>query len=184
MMNKKRHKRIGFFLTLAIPLIILLGMTVKPLWTLNFGEDISLLTIPVDPRDLLYGDYVSLRYEIEEVPKSIMATSLLKKVEKEDSYRQKRVYGKLAQQGDIYVLDELTDIKPASGIYLTGKIDGYSYKNTDGFDVHSVNFGLERYFVPENTGKALEDLSRKGQLVAHLKVKNGYALLRGIEEHD
>ncbi|EGQ26191.1 hypothetical protein HMPREF9372_1864, partial [Sporosarcina newyorkensis 2681] len=38
------------------PLVVLLSMTWKPLWTLNVGTPILLETVPVDPRDILYGD--------------------------------------------------------------------------------------------------------------------------------
>jgi len=180
-MNGIKNKRFGFIVALAIPLLLLIGLTVKPLWALTYGEDISLLTVPVDPRDLLYGDYVTLRYEIEEVAKSEIPTSILREIEKRPNSNQLTVYGKLVKQGDFYVLDSLTDKKPKGSIYLTGKLNRYDYQNNTGISVHSINFGLDRYYVPENTGKELEDLSAKGQLVAHLKVKNGYGILRDIQ---
>ena len=136
--------------------------------------------MPVDPRDLLYGDYVTLRYEIEEVPKNEVSPAILKKIDKLANSNGLTVYGKLVQQGDIYVLDSLSDKKPRGSVYLTGKLSSYDYQDVDGVYVYSVDFGLERYFVPENTGKELEDLSTKGQLVAHLKVKNGYGILKKI----
>lgn len=180
-MNRMKNKRFGFIIALAIPLLLLIGLTFKPLWALTYGEDISLLTVPVDPRDLLYGDYVTLRYEIEEIEKSEIPISILKKIEKQPNSNRLIVYGKLVKKGDIYVLDSLTDMKPKGSIYLTGKLNGYDYQNTTGINVHSINFGLDRFYVPENTGKELEDLSAKGQLVAHLKVKNGYAILKDIQ---
>lgn len=180
-MNRMKNKRFGFIVALAIPLLLLIGLTVKPLWTLTYGEDIRLLTVPVDPRDLLYGDYVTLRYEIEEIKKSKIPVSILKKIEKQPNSNQLTVYGKLVKQGNIYVLDSLTDKKPKSSIYLTGKLNRYNYQNNEGINVHSINFGLDRFYVPENTGKELEDLSAKGQLVAHMKVKNGYGILKDIQ---
>ena len=53
-------------------------------------------------------------------------------------------------------------------------------RDVDGVYVYSVDFGLERYFVPENTGKELEDLSSERTIDAHLKVKNGYGILQKI----
>ena len=129
-MNRMKNKRFGFIVALAIPLILLISLTFKPLWALTYGEDISLLTVPVDPRDLLYVDYVTLRYEIEEVAKSEIPTSILKKFEKQKNPNQLTVYGKLVKKGDIYVLDSLTDKKPKGSIYLTGKLNGYDYQNT------------------------------------------------------
>ncbi|WP_255452267.1 GDYXXLXY domain-containing protein [Sporosarcina sp. ANT_H38] len=179
-MKMMKNKHIGFIVALSIPLLILIGLTVKPLWALTYGDDITLVTVPVDPRDLLYGDYVTLRYEIEEVPKNEISTAILKKIDKRSNYNELTVYGTLVQQGDVYVLDNLSDEKPTGSIYLTGKLNGYDYQNVDGVKVHSINFGLDRYYVPENTGKELEDLSARGQLVAHLKVKNGYGILKEI----
>ena len=57
----------------------------------------------------------------------------------------------------------------------------YDYPNIEGITVHNVDFGLDPYYVPENTGEGLEDLSAKGQLVAHLKVNNGYGILKDIQ---
>ena len=102
-------------------------------------------------------------------------------MEKRSTFIQAKVYGTLVKQGDVYVLDSLSDKKPTGTIYLTGKLNGYDYQNVDGINVHSVNFGLDRFYVPENSGKELEDLSRKGQLIAHLKVKNGYGILKEIK---
>lgn len=179
-MNMMKNKRIGFIIVLTVPLLLLIGLTVKPLWTLTYGDDVALLTVPVDPTDLLYGDYVTLRYEIEEVSKTEIPAAILKKIDKLANSNGLTVYGKLVQQGDIYVLDSLSDKKPSGSVYLTGKLSGYDYQSVDGIYVHSVDFGLERYFVPENTGKELEDLSAKGQLIAHLKVKNGFGILKEI----
>lgn len=179
-MNRMKNKRIGFIIALTVPLLLLIGLTVKPLWTLTYGDDVALLTVPVDPRDLLYGDYVTLRYEIEEVPKNLISAAILKKIDEQSNSNELTVYGTLVQQGDVYVLDNISNEKPRGNVYLTGKLKGYDYQNNDGVTVYSVDFGLERYFVPENTGKELEDLSAKGQLVAHLKVKNGYGILKEI----
>jgi len=175
-----KNKRIGFIVTLTFPLLLLIGLTVKPLWTLTFGDDVALLTVPVDPRDLLYGDYVTLRYAIEEVPKNEISDAILKKIDEQSNFNELTVYGRLIQQGDVYVLDNLSDKKPTGSVYLTGKLSIYDYQNVDDVNVHSVNFGLDRYFVVKNTGKELEDLSAKGKLVAHLKVQNGYGILKEI----
>lgn len=181
-MKNVNRKRIGFLLTLAIPLLILLGMTVKPLLTLTSGEDISLLTVPVDPRDLFYGDYVTLAYEIEEVPAEKISIPLLKELERSSFLGKVTVYGTLVPDGDVYVLEELSATKPKGDLYLTGKMNHYAYNNRDGELIYEVDFGLERFFVPENTGMELEDLSREGKLVARVKLKNGHALLQDIEK--
>jgi uncharacterized membrane-anchored protein len=179
-MNRMKNNRIGFIIALIVPLLLLIGLTVKPLWTLTYGDDVALLTVPIAPSDLLYGDYVTLRYEIEEVPKNEISTAILKKIDNRSNSNELTVYGILIEQGDVYVLSSLSDKKPTDSVYLTGKLSVYDYQNADGINVHSINFGLDRYYIPENTGKELKDLSAKGQLMAHIKVKNGYGILKEI----
>jgi len=41
-------------------------------------------------------------------------------------------------------------------------------------------YHMDKYFVPENTGLQLEELARKGDLLAKVNVFNGYALLVDI----
>ena len=43
-----------------------------------------------------------------------------------------------------------------------------------------VGYTLDKYYVPENTGMALEEASRKGEMVAKVKVYNGYSLLKEV----
>jgi uncharacterized membrane-anchored protein len=40
---------------------------------------------------------------------------------------------------------------------------------------------LDKYFVPEGTGKSLEEFSHKGNLLAKIKVYKGYGQLIKIE---
>ena len=46
----------------------MIGMVVRQETVLASGRTILLETVPVDPRDLLRGDYVLLRYKISDVP--------------------------------------------------------------------------------------------------------------------
>ena len=54
-----------FWIVLLIPVVSLVSMTVQPLLAFMSGEQVTLKTIPVDPKDLFYGDYVRLKLEIE-----------------------------------------------------------------------------------------------------------------------
>ncbi|KXG43733.1 hypothetical protein U473_06680 [Tepidibacillus decaturensis] len=96
-----------------------------------FGEEITLETKPVDPRDLFRGDYVSLRFTINDVPLELFPNEL-KSQESFYRFKDKDFYAVLKKEGDYYI------------VY--------------------VDYQIDRYFIPENTGKELEDLSRKGEL--------------------
>ena len=49
----------------VLVLLGLLGYARYPVW---FGKEVVLRTVPVDPRDLLRGNYARLRYDISEAP--------------------------------------------------------------------------------------------------------------------
>ncbi len=171
--NKRKH-----IIASLIPVIILLSMCIKPVATLLLGQEILLKTVPYDPRDLLRGDHVILNYQISDIPVS-MLPSEFKEVEKY-SLRAKDVYVVLKKTGDYYDLNSVKLKKPEAGHYLKGKIQ-YFGNNETGQEVAHIDYSLDKFFVPENTGMELEEKSRKGELTARVKVLNGYAYLINVE---
>ncbi len=168
-----------------IPMIILIAMTILPLYTVYFGKEILLETMPYDPRDIFRGDYVTLSYKIDEVPIDKFPEVLYEEGAQE-RYINKNIYAVLKKEGDFYTVDYMTFEKPKDRIYLTSKLT-YLYpfidRDIEGKPTSRImhmNYNLDKYFVPENTGKELEEMSRKGELVARVKVYKGYAILTEI----
>lgn len=178
-----------------LPLVILLSMTIKPLITYYHGEEILIKTKPYDPRDVFRGDHVSLNYEIAEVsidkvPKEFKDINISNKL------INKKLYTILKKNGNYYMVDYISFEKPKNKLYLAGK---YEYpifdenlkesekekylkeaEKTPPVKGISVSYNLDKYFVSENTGHKLEDLSRKGSLTAKVKVWKGYSYLIDI----
>ncbi|WP_153731717.1 GDYXXLXY domain-containing protein [Sporosarcina obsidiansis] len=175
-----KNKRNLFFIAIIIPMLLLLSMLWKPLWTLNVGTPILLETIPVDPRDLLYGDYVSLRFAVEEVKEQNIDPDLLHELS-DDTYGELAVYAVLQQEdGGKYGLKTVTANKPEDEVFLTGQMNRYAETLPGQETIYYADFLPDRFYVPENTGKRLEELSREGQLVAKLMIHDGYAILQDI----
>ena len=59
-MNAKKF----FYLVVVFWLLIFSAFIAYKEYTLQTGKEVLLKTVPVDPRDLFRGDYVTLRYEI------------------------------------------------------------------------------------------------------------------------
>lgn len=162
-------KRKTFLLAVAIPLFILLVMTIKPQATVLFGKEIVLETKAYDPTDLFRGDYVAINFTISDVPKSKVTLSL-------DKVYNKNLYVSLKQEGKYYVVDQVSETKPKQGVYLKGKFQD-SFNETNSF---RVDYSLDKYFVEQGSGKDLEQESFKGGLVGTVKVLSGYGVLTGI----
>ncbi|MCL5290192.1 MAG: GDYXXLXY domain-containing protein [Bacillota bacterium] len=166
-----------YILASLIPVIILLGMCVKPVTTLLFGQEVLLKTAPFDPRDLFRGDHVILNYQISNIPVAMLPFEI---EEEKYSFRTKDVYVVLKKTGDYYDLDAVKLSKPDAGPYLKGKIKYFSTNET-GQEVAHIDYSLDKFFVPEKTGSELEEKSRQGDLTARVKIFNGYAYLISIE---
>lgn len=173
-------KRSKFFIALIVPLLILISLLYKPVLAYVSGETITVKTELVDPRDLLYGDYVNLQLEINTVWKEKMSKELVDKLENRNFINRRivTVYSLLEKDEDHYTVQSVSLHKPGRGIYLKGKIEIW---NTDiNVNKYYIDYGLNRFYVEENTGKELENLSNSGELALVLKVADGYALIEDI----
>ncbi|MEH7156317.1 GDYXXLXY domain-containing protein [Neobacillus drentensis] len=173
-MNKRAKQLV---LACCVPVLILLGLCVKPLYTLLTGEEMILQTKPVDPSDLFRGDYVTLRYEAEEVPKKLVEQSVLTRLQKRGG--EFEVYILMEKKNGVHTPIKVTLTKPDKGEFLNGTIS-YIDKDNLGQEIAYIEYGLDNYYVEDNTGTEWETASTKGEILAKIKVTNGYAILTDI----
>ncbi|WP_284638028.1 GDYXXLXY domain-containing protein [Paenibacillus silviterrae] len=168
-----RRRPMWMTVSTMLQLLVLAGIAISYYAVGWFGQDVRLKTVPVDPRDILYGDYVTLSYDISRLSPSLWKEG-----------------GELPQPGTpIYVVVRQGPMEWAEvvGAYrsepavaegevvIKGRVD-YSWD-----EEIRVDYGIERYYVPENTGKVLED--KADRLTVKLKVAPwGQAKIEGIEE--
>ncbi len=126
------------------------------------GTRVWMRTIPVDPRDLFRGDYVRLGYEASTVPRQRWGSDLTPA----NLTKGRRVYGVLVQGADgLHELQALTGIRPASGLFLRGRVES-SWANA----AH-VRYGLEAYFMQQGTALALEQERNRGGVQIPLEME-------------
>ena len=129
---------------------------------LRDGREVTLTVEPIDPRDLLRGDYVWLSYDISDIPASLVA-----KLPPGDArLRSSEIYVRMKQQpdGTWRALSAALDGPPetplgANEIDLRGTLGSDWNPGSDGS--LRVSYGLERYYVPEGAGKPIEDRMRE-----------------------
>ena len=103
---------------------------------------VKLKGLPVDPRDFLRGDYMTLNYEI-----SRHATPA--------GWQQGRaeVYVVLKPQGAVQVIDEVLLDEPSSNDPRRWVVaQAYGDRFGDGKSMLRFDYGIERFFVPEGRG--------------------------------
>lgn len=131
-----------FAVIVLLQALVVVGLVVREERLRAGGQEIVLKAVPVDPRDLLRGDYVILGYEAQT-----LAPHLLRGP---DVTVGERVYVTLERQDRYWVPTEYQAAafgKPPSAIFLTAIVE-----STSGTAVR-VNYpNLDRYYVPEGTG--------------------------------
>jgi uncharacterized membrane-anchored protein len=163
-----------------VQVALIAAMVIDRASILRTGTEIMLQTRPIDPRDFLRGDYVALRYDISTIPPDAFGgTTAIGK--------NAPIYVKLAPKPDGFyaVVSAHPDpVAVAAGeVLIRGRL-------TAGFDCdHSVRtacapatvaYGLERYFVPEGEGGAIEAArnEHKVSVVAAVKAPGRAAIKR------
>ena len=144
----------------AIQLALIGAMVIDRAGILRDGKEITLQTRPVDPRDFLRGDYVILSYDISQ----ISADELRKQQGAKD--REPVVFVKLALQPDGFhkAVSAHFEPVPVSGneVLIRGRISNWRYCTN--CLTYFVNYGLEKFFVPEGEGRELENARNQNKL--------------------
>lgn len=127
-----------------------------------FGQEIRIKTAPVDPRDLLYGDYVTLSYEISQ-----LRPELWKEAGPVPD-RGSQVYVLLRPDSGSKPVYEAVGVFASRPSVQQGEIALKGQVVSSWDQEIRVKYGLEKYYVPEGTGKELE--KEAGHMVVRAKV--------------
>ena len=180
-MNKKR---LFFISILSFWAIAIIGfITIKEEHKAT-GDVFYFKTMPVDPRDLFRGDYVNLSYEISSLdiePKHALYKDI------ENLMPGDKVYVILQNEYKRVPVDNAFETKwidvtktfPESGYYIAGTIEDVQ-KDLSEFVNIRVSYGIESFFVPQHTGKDIEQYVGKelyGKVVVN---SNGNAMLDAL----
>lgn len=168
-----RRRPLGIALLALLQTLVLVGLAISYYAIGWFGTEIKVKTVPVDPRDLLYGDYVRLSYDISRIPSNLW------KGEGNLPKRGEAVYVVLSPgPSDLMEPVAVYGQKPDAGegqVVVKGR-SAYSWE----LEI-AVEYGVERYYVPEGTGKELED--KADNLIARMKVAPwGQARIESLED--
>jgi uncharacterized membrane-anchored protein len=161
-----------------LPLAVLLSQPAVNFAVLTFGARVLLETRPIDPRDFLRGDYVTLDYAIADIPGELFP--------QEDVYEEREFYG--GRGKTIYAALALNDAgiasvsgasfsRPQSGLYIEGRHDLRSWQRG------RVDYGLGVYYVPEGTGLEIENAlgDPNVKVLADVRILRGRGAIKKLE---
>jgi uncharacterized membrane-anchored protein len=164
-------------LGIALQLVVLIGVTVQKTLAAHGGQTVLVRTMPVDPRDLLRGDYVRLGYDFNTIP-----TEGIRGLTPENyvaSYKNdwigRTVYVSLTPDADgrhWRAVKPFSVYKPTSGVFLRGEIN-HGYR---------IEFaGIQKFFLEEGKGHVYEDAARRRALSVEMAISpDGEGILRKL----
>lgn len=145
---------------------------------LRSGHEVVLRTEPIDPRDMMRGDYVILSYPLSRLdPAVIQGTA--------PEIGPAEVWISLIKDGvdpDLWTFSraswqKFNDAKPDE-IVLVGKTPDY-YGET--VNPVPLTFGIERFYVPEGEGRPIEEGVREKSVHVVLAVNDkGRAQIKSL----
>jgi len=131
---------------------------------LRTGRDVTLQTRPLDPRDFLRGDYVTLGYDISSVPAGALKGAPA-------AGWGTPVFVKIAPNRDGFyeaISVHAAPVEVASPeVLIRGRVGIGASCGTERrifCDTLDVRYGIERYFVPEGEGRKLENARNQRKL--------------------
>lgn len=134
------------------------------------GTEIRLAALPVDPRDLLRGDYVVLTYPISQVD-GAGAPALS---------RGDVVHVGLRQEGAGWATLPPSAERPPEGLALKGRITAVE-ERPGGGRRYRVAYDIEKFFVPEGRGREIEGMRNARRVEVDVAVaSDGRAALRRL----
>jgi uncharacterized membrane-anchored protein len=180
----RRRVLLAAFLAGALQTSAIAAMIVSRALHIQHGREIILDVVPVDPRSLLRGDYVDLSYTISSLPVTLLERS-------RSAPRGARVYVILERQEcscdsekwspAAASLNPITIRDPEKQIELQGNLTWAVFEFEESNARFWVNYGIESYFVPENTGEELERQARAGTVKAAISVSpEGHAVIKAL----
>ncbi|MCL6707965.1 GDYXXLXY domain-containing protein [Pseudomonas sp. R2.Fl] len=143
---------------------------------LRNGAEVLLATEPVDPRDLLRGDYVVLSYPVSTVPAAEVTG------ERPAAPGRVAIWVRLAPGADgLWTRAEASfaELEPRDGTVVLKSLPVERIEETGG--IYRLDFGIERFYVPEGEGLDIEAARNDSRVTMAVRVgADGRAQVRTL----
>ncbi len=172
-----------FFIAVLFQVLVIVGIIIFKLSVIAGGTEVILRIEPVDPRDLLRGDYVTFQYTISSIDAYY--------VRGEPPRNGDTVYVVLRQSGLYGRLSHVETRKPAGEeLFIKGTVVSGGAEEVDEMDDPGssfrfrarplrIKYGIEEYFILEGTGHGLDFRNRDATARVAIDA-DGNAVLRQI----
>ncbi|MCY2941865.1 MAG: GDYXXLXY domain-containing protein [Planctomycetota bacterium] len=154
---------LAIFTAFVFQLVILSGLSGKGLVPRITSDRVRFEVIPVDPRDMMRGEYIILGYEFSRLPEDVaLLDERIKSYKTDTNFKQKSidvyVTLKFNLKEDVYKGIFFGSTPPTKGRYLRGKLNPNN----------RIEFGIEAFYLQEGKGRIYEQAIIEKKLVAEV----------------
>ncbi|TJW14835.1 MAG: hypothetical protein E5W82_08830 [Mesorhizobium sp.] len=152
---------------------------------LRDGRQVLLKVEPIDPRDLMRGDYISLGYEISRIPVKLIANIPTGKPSSDDT----SIVVRLKQGADGYWGPTAAWFGQAPTPAASDEADiaGHVAEGWDLSEGRTIapDYGIERFYLPEGEGMAIQSDMRVRPFGIRVAIAaNGTAQIKALTDGD
>ncbi|BCH25213.1 membrane protein [Mesorhizobium sp. L-8-10] len=153
---------------------------------LRAGTEVLLRIQPVDPRDLLRGDYVSLRYDIDRIPAAII-TNIPPGASTTEAgplfvRLKKGTDGFWEAASASFGAPPATPPGPGDADIRGDVAAGWSLDQAAFVD---PDYGIDRFYLPEGEGRAIENDMRERPFAMRVAIgRDGTAQIKALMDGD
>ncbi|TCR92616.1 GDYXXLXY domain-containing protein [Rhizobium sp. BK376] len=167
--SRRRRAWIAAVVMAALQTIVIGYVIESRASILESGSEVLLKTAPVDPRDLLRGDYVTLNYDISRVPASTVVGGMPTEA------GEKTLWVRLQKQGDGFWGIAESSFSPLQSKPDTVLIESlpFNYYPVEADQSFQVDYGIERFYVPEGKGHDIETVRTDGRVSVAARISGG-----------
>lgn len=169
------RRRTGFLVGILFELLAIFGLFVPYVLLTSAGTQITLRTVPVDPRSMFRGDYVMLGYEAgSNIPFAQLAD--------EKNELPSSAYVILERKGEVYEKVAVSRTQPAlkEGQVCLRGVNQWVFRDTPS-PVNLVFPDIAQYFVEEGLGRELETARNAHRLLVDIAVSPScVAVIKGV----
>ncbi|RMD67910.1 hypothetical protein D6817_00190 [Candidatus Pacearchaeota archaeon] len=151
-------KQTKFILAIALQVFIIFAIVVFKMAVLAGGTEVLLKVEPVDPRDILRGDYARFQYDISDLNLYLFDNQQVRNGD--------TVYVILRQNGKYWTAQKVQTTKPTADgqVFIKGRVasgglesqaEFFPRDRFQGFHVRVV-YGIEEYYIPEGSGHGVD----------------------------
>lgn len=160
----KLHSRYLVAIAIVLALVqigVLASMILGRAAILRDGREVVLEVLPVDPRDLLRGEYVRLDYNISSLP-----ITLFEGLASDDAYLETEIVHVRVSPGEEGIWQPVAarfGAAPQAPVRADEvDIRGTTFvRDVSRAQFIAVDYGIERFYLPEGDGRALEENLRQ-----------------------